>query len=573
MATCKDPNDQIERNASLVTNLNDISPDGTLRPSFATTAIEEYSRLVSADIQQNVQATVIDRFVNQYGQEAFDAGLIAINNTLINREVFQNNLANYPDLQNRLNRPIPITPIEYANYMDEFLQNPNTVVSLVNSNTPLMQSQLNDFYRNNFTQSAIGSFCALMPSVFGAIDSFFDLVDDAQQVFQDAVDFINNFSLEDLAKKLTMKNLISKIKEQVMKIVEDTVNKVKGIIENLSFENIIGQIETFVNDSIIGRFIELRAQALSFFSEENVERLKNKVENLIDYAASIFKDPSLEEIQFLVYRFCGFAGQIETALNLPKKPLDDFVDDYQTTYNVLRSSGRVATSSAVSEGGANRYSDEERKARINNGKDKAAAQPVTPAGDWTIEENRDLERLLSSIETFIADPRFEIGSNKFSWGKTPNQGDAANREAARILGLPLDKPVQTPAEAWTKQKYKDGAQAALLGLIRLQRLYSEEKGENVVFIVNSAYRSEKLNTFLRRSGIIRRGRTGVAKRSRHLSAKAFDIRWKGFSLSEARLVGNIAQNKCKLFGVGIYNSLGFIHVDARGVGNKAIWFG
>lgn len=564
MAICKDPNDQIERNASLVTNLNDISPDGTLRPSFATTAIEEYSRLVSADIQQNVQATVIDRFVNQYGQEAFDAGLIAINNTLINREVFQTNLANYPDLQNRLNRPIPITPIEYANYMDEFLQNPNTVVSLVNSNTPLMQSQLNDFYRNNFTQSAIGSFCALMPSVFGAIAGFFDLVDDVQQVFQDAVDFINNFSLQDLVKKLTMKNLINKIKEQITKIIDDTVNKVKGIIENLSFENIIGQIETFVNDSIIGRFIELRAQALSFFSEENIERLKKKVENLFNYAASIFKDPSLEEIQFLVYRFCEFAGQIETALNLLKKPLDDFVDDYQTTYNILRSSGRVATSSAVSEGGANRYSDEERKARINNGKDKAAAQPVTPAGDWTDEEKRDLERLLSSIETFIADPRFEIGGG-FSWGKTPNQGDADNRKAARILGLPLDKPIQTPAEAWTRQA-EPGAQDALLGLIRLQKLYSEEKGRNVVFIVNSAFRSEKLNTFLRRSGILRNGRTGVASNSLHINAKAFDIKWSGFSLSEARLVRNIAQNKCKLFGVGIYNS--FIHVDT---GRKRTW--
>ena len=119
------------------------------------------------------------------------------------------------DLQNRLNTGFPISPIEYANYMDEFLQNPNTVVSLVNSNTPLMQSQLNDFYRNNFTQSAIGSFCSLMPSVFAAIDSFFDLVDDTRQAFQDALDFVNNlqFSLQDLAKKFTMQALISKIKE------------------------------------------------------------------------------------------------------------------------------------------------------------------------------------------------------------------------------------------------------------------------------------------------------------------------------------------------------------------------
>lgn len=530
MATCKDPNDQIERNASLVTNLNDISPDGTLRPSIATTALEEYSRLVSADIQLNAQTTVINRFVNQYGQEAFDAGLIAINNTLINREVFQTNLANYPDLQNRLNRPIPITPIEYANYMDEFLQNPNTVVSLVNSNTPLMQSQLNDFYRNNFTQSAIGSFCALMPSVFGAIAGFFDLVDDVQQVFQDAVDFINNFSLQDLVKKLTMKNLINKIKEQITKIIDDTVNKVKGIIENLSFENIIGQIETFVNDNIIGRFIELRAQALSFFSEENIERLKKKVENLFNYAASIFKDPSLEEIQFLVYRFCEFAGQIETALNLLKKPLDDFVDDYQTTYNILRSSGRVATSSAVSEGGANRYSDEERKARINNGKDKAAVQPVTPPNDLTISELTEAESL-KTYEAIKSDSRFVLREGNYSFGRKPE--------------------IQTAREGW------EGVEVYTLArLIRLQRLF----GKKLEII--SAYRSRELNNYLRSIGV------KAARNSKHIDGKAFDIKWDGFNVNTREKFIDLAVNECGFRGIGRYDT--FVHIDT---GLRRTWFG
>lgn len=525
MATCKDPNDQIERNASLVTNLNDISPDGTLRPSFATTAIEEYSRLVSADIQQNAQTTAINRFVNQYGQEAFNAGLNAINNTLINREVFQTNLANYPDLQNRLNRPIPITPIEYANYMDEFLQNPNTVVNLVNSNTPLMQSQLNDFYRNNFTQSAIGSFCSLMPDIFDAIGGFFDLVDDVQQVFQDATDFINNFSLEDLGKKLTMKNLISKIKEQISKIVDDTVNKVKSIIENLSFENIIGQIETFVNDNIIKKFIELRAQALSFFSEENIERLKKKVENLFNYAASIFKDPSLEEIQFLVYRFCTFAAQIESAINLLKKPLDDFVSDYQTTYNTLKSYGLVNTSSAVSEGGAIRYSDEERKARINNGKDKAAAQPVTPPLSVTNEEKIDVQNL--TWENLLRDRRFiiPVGLN-LSWG---------------------EDGFQTARTGWDLTSVE-----TKWALIRLQRIFGK------TLTITSAYRSEAVN-----NEIIKRG-DRASKTSFHLSGRALDIKWSGFPRERENFV-RIARQDCGFREV-IDDYSTFVHVGNTSLG-------
>lgn len=544
MAICKDPNDQIERNASLVTNLNVISPEGTLRPSFATTALEEYSSLVSADIGLNTQTNVINRFVNQYGQEAFDAGLTAINNTLINREVFQTNLPNYPALQDRLNTLLPITAIEYASYMDEFLQTPNTVVSLVNSNVPLAQSQLNDFYRKNFTQSAIGSFCALMPNIFGAIGGFFDLVEDLQQKFEDVVNLINNFSLEDIAKKLTMKNIINKIKEQVVKVVEDKINALKGVIENLSFDNIVGQIETFVNNNIIKRFSELKAQALAFFSKENVEKLKKKVENLINYAGSIFKEPTLEEIQFLVFRFCSFSGQIESALDLLKKPLDDFMNDYQNTFNVLKSFGRVNTSSAVSRGGAIRYSDEERKKKINIGNDKIYSRPLSPAKDLTTEELKDAGAI-SKFDAANSDSRFTLDVEPFQW---------------EILA---ERNIEVIAR-----------------LIRLQRIFGKK------LTILSAYRSYEsqkniwVSTMSRIRGISAAEANNVldgaiangsnpgdissrvalpSKSAPHISCRALDITWNGFNSSSAINFCRIAKYEAKFLGIGIYGS--FIHVD------------
>ena len=549
MAVCKDPNDQTQRNASAllplssnggiannlaVSNFVTVSSDGALLPGFAAAAFNEYSSLVAADIDTNsANNTLISKYVRQYGQEAFNAGLVAINSTLVNKEVFQNNLSTYPQLEARLNTQLPITQIEYVNYMNEFLQNPNTVVVLVNSNTPLIQSQVNDFYRNNFTQSAIGSFCALMPVVFGAIGGFFNLVENAQQVFQDITDFINNVSLKDLSLKAIMKNLIGQIKDQVLKIVDDMVSKVKGIVENLSFENVVGQIETFVNQRIISQFISLRAQALAFFSEENIKNLKKKIENLINYAGSIFKDPSLEEIQFLVYRFCAFSGQIKSAVNLVKKPLDDFVRDYQDNFTRLKSWGRISTSEAVVNGGAIRISDEDRKIRINNGIEAEQRQPpdelgrpTAPPAGITSEEWSDAQ----SISTFAAaraDSRFliPVGSNR-SWALNP-------------IG-------QTLEDGW-EMLYEKGTRGEIVArLIRLQRLFGRR------LTILSAYRNEKMQA------VVNPGVRGL-----HIQAKALDISWSGFSSQTALEFCRIARRQAGFTGFGIYASKNFVHVDAR----------
>ena len=572
MTTCKDPNDQTQRNAAALAPLpNTTASDGTLLPSFATAALENYTSLVSADIGLTSQNnTPINRFVRQYGQEAFNAGLVAINNTLINKETFQDNLPNYPQLETRLNTLLPITPIEYANYMNEFLQTPLTVATLVNLNPALVQSQLNDYYRNNFTQSAIGSFCSLMPSVFGAIGGFFNLVEDAQQAFQDITDFINNFSLKDFSIKAIMKKLIGQIKEQILKVVDDMVSKVKGIIENLSFENIIGQIETIVNDRIIARFISLRAEALAFFSKENIQNLKKKIENLFNYAASIFKDPSLEEIQFLVYRFCAFAGQIENAIDLLKKPLDDFINSYQDTYQILKSYGSVATSEAVVTGGAIRYTDEERKRKIEQGKQKEQRQPpdelgrpTAPPAGITTEEWSDAQSI-STFEAVQADPRFIV------------------ENLAR--------------EEW-EALFTNGTQGEVVArLIRLQKLFAEETGIKTLRVVD-AYRSPEEQ---RRIWISYRARTAGSKeaaaaeldtiirdglrnplsgsvalpgRSAHQSARAFDINWIGFNRETVEIFCVLAKNKCGFNGFGIYSVSGsgaIVHIDTR---SNAVWGG
>jgi hypothetical protein len=565
MAICKDPNDPTQRNADALLPLSDnganvsitggagvaggavgvdggallsgfttISSDGTLLPGFATAAFNEYSNLVAADIDTNsVNNTLISKYKRQYGQEAFDAGLDAINNNLVKKEIFQNNLSNYPQLQSRLNTQLPITQIEYVNYMNEFLQNPNTIIVFVDFNTPLIQSQLNDFYRNNFSQSAIGSFCALMPSVFGAIGSFFNLVENAQQVFQDLTDFINNASLKDFSLKFIMKKLIGQIKEQALKIVDSVVSKVKGVVENLSFENIVGQIETFVNQRIISQFISLRSRALAFFSEENIKNLKKKIENLINYAGSIFKDPSLEEIQFLVYRFCTFAGQVESAINLVKKPLDDFVRDYQDNFTTIKSWGRISTSEAVTNGGAIRISDADRKIRINNGIETEQRQPPDELGRPTAppagitSEEWSAAQAISTFAAAKADSRFliPVGSNR-SWALNP-------------IG-------QTLEEGW-EMLYEKGTRGEIVArLIRLQRLFGRR------LTILSAYRSERMQA------VVNPGVKGL-----HIQAKALDITWSGFSSQTALEFCRIAKRQAGFTGFGIYASSNFVHIDAR----------
>jgi len=530
MAICKDPNEVLIAPLS-----NTVASDGTLLPEFSVTAIEQYSNAVAADIESSYRSTLIRRLVEQYGEDAFRKGLQNLNSNPALKE----NLDLYPELNNRLDSTLFITPIEYASYLDAYLYTPESLNNTLITNTTLVKSQLNNFYKNNFTQSAIGSFCSLMPSVFSAISDFFNFVEDASAVFADINDFITNFTISGLIgglldrfrreiPKALMKQLINRIKKEINDIINQVVNNVRFAIENLTIESIVGEIETFVNEEILYRFQKLKEKALAFFDKENIDSLLKKVDNLISYAVGVFKDPSLDEIQFLVYRFCSFASNMENAINATKTDLSNMISNYRNIFKSIQASSNLATAAAVTDG-AIRYSKEERIAQIN-----------------------------------IARERFETAG---SYQRPPT--------ASEIDSIPTWEQLNSGTAGFqmnvTREDWEPVVPDVKRKIVALQRSFGRK------LIVISAHRTLEEQTIIYLNTLQKRGLTraealaslargeriqGVAFPSNdapHVSGRALDIKWSGINIdSREEFIRKALE--VGFLGIGRYG-IRFVHVD------------
>ena len=569
MAVCKDPNDPTQVFASQIQPIenNDVSADGVLLPSYVNTALNNFSTAVSAT---SATTNPIDKFVNEYGQESFDAGLDALNDyfnptvtvtttpvgeagtvvvtipegttttspdgttttvspdgttttispdgttTTVNPDrttttvispdgttttTTSVNLSEYEYLETRIEQSPTITTIEYAEYMVELGTNPIQVVELVETNPTEVESQLNDFYQGNFTETTIGSFCALMPSVFAAIENFFNLASSAINWFE---------SLEDLTLAGVIDSLYNQIKSEITRIIDLAVEKVRSIVDN-----IVADIQRFTR-RVQELIAEIKTKLDAFFSEENIERIKNKIQNAIDYVLNVFKNPSLEEIQYLIYRFCSLASQVENAINLLSQPLTDIVNNYNEIFDIVTASSRAATAEAIG-AGAGRYGDDERSTLVSD-----AGSNYPPQSLENIEQEYIDAAVALTWERLLQSNDFRVVEGNNSFGENP--------------------PGQERRDGWEKLTLETRAK-----FIKLQNIYSGLYGPTQ-FVITSGYRGPELNRAVR-----------GASRSQHLGGRAIDFQWPGFSTATRQEMINIARRRCGFGGIGVYNS--FLHVD------------
>jgi hypothetical protein len=338
-----------EQNSSIrpITSVTQ-SPDGRYTLDSINSLITNFENtIVSTAFSENP----LNILISTYGSETVYQSLEALNSMLI--RIAAPILPNYPMINNRIESGLPITPVEYTEFITQFLYTPISLNREISTDYVRVVSQLDQFFTRNFTQSSMGSFCALAPNIFGALQGFFDTL----EKFKDIINKIQNFNVA---------NLLEQLKQNILRTLDQIIQKLKNAIENFSISNIIGNFQTFVNENILARVHELQTLALNFFSEENIQNLRNRIEGLINYAISLFRNPSLDEILYLIYRFCGFMGNLEEGLNAVRQPLDDFSRNYQRARTVIEATSGMNTARAVSEG-AIRYDRPQRESGIRHG--------------------------------------------------------------------------------------------------------------------------------------------------------------------------------------------------------------
>lgn len=459
----------------------------------------------------------INSFIDNYGQEVFNESILSFNNFLYNANANVNlNLKdNYPLVQERLNKGVAITPIEFSSFMSEAGYNPISIQSQQVSKPKKVLSLFNTYVNGAFSKSSMGSFCELAPAMFGAVANFFTSIRNLASTITDIISSIQNFSLA---------ALLDTLKNKILDVVNSAINKVKSIVENLSLAGVVDQTQEIFQTQVLSRFKQIKDQALAFFEKDNVDKFKSKIEGLISYATGLFKNLDIEEIQFLIYRFCSFINQVENVINGVRNPIDAFSNRYISTYNLLKSRSDLNTASAVA-AGAKRFNNNEVYAGAIGG-----VGAETAAGNAAPPSQAEIDGVTSWNDgngdgriTFVGGAR-DRGHE--SWTRvTPN---------TRVLAMRLQ-------ERFGRQ---------------LQITSAYRSAETQRQIIQKAVNDGKYSSF---EAAIASGSYARPGNSLHEKGTALDIQWAGFNASSKAEFIRIAR-EVGFGGIGVrYNS--FVHVD------------
>jgi hypothetical protein len=455
----------------------------------------------------------ITRLTREYGEESFYLSVAAVNSYFARDEVKSLiTERDQPILYDRTRGETIFTPIEVANFIISSGYTPSTLsvaTSVVSLN---LVNQFESFYTANFTRKSMGGFCSILPNIFGAVGAFFTTLQTLSATINSLKNFALNFSLS---------ALLSQLKEKILGIIDSVVSKVKSTLENFSLARVTSELvqkAIVIREDIFANFQRTKTSCLSFCDKENVDNYKSGIEKLIDYAMSLFKNPTIEDVQFLLYRFCGFAGLIENAISGLTNPLDNAVSSYAAAVSTLQSNSSRNTSRAQ-RAGAVRYDNQVRQSGINTGQELYQQAGNPPP--LTAEDYEDI----TPWNDGKGDNRITFSGNSF-------------RDTRPGLGR----------ECWEQLNPRVKTQ-----LMKLQK----EFGKQLILV--SAFRPRWYNDELRARGV------AAAKNSLHIAKIAVDVSWSGFNnATKEEFIRAALRNG--FTGIGRYSS--FVHVD---IGPRREW--
>lgn len=470
----------------------------------------------------------IQRQIRLYGETEFYTAVIAVN-AYFERPEIAEILDQYPRVRERVEIS-PISPIEISAFIDQYQYIPRTLIDQARIFSTKLIRELENFYTDNISSSVIGGFCSLMPNIFAAIDTFFTALSDVQNFINRVRDFAANF-------QANLRNLIETIRNQILETITQVVDNIRNIIENFTVENLISEVRTFIEDRILARFYELREDILGFFEEFNIENIRERIRGIIDYASRVFQNPTLEEIQYLIYRFCNLASFIENTFNDLLNPLRDFRNGLENAIDTIRGRSELNSGRSTRAGGI-RLPPEERERRADNAPRPNPATPDEPA--W------------GPLNLNIIPPTAEEIAGVTPWNE--GNGDARITFARNGSFFEVGNCARhSPGRAgWENVNI-----TVRVMIMRVQARFGRR------LTMNSAFRPREYNQCLRDNGV------NAALNSLHINGQALDVSWGGFNTSSMEEFIAIAIEE-GFRGIGRYpGSAGnFVHVD---VGQRREW--
>lgn len=463
----------------------------------------------------------------------------------------------YPNLTVRIETNPFITPAEVDRIIEIGYFLPESFDDVLTPGLTRALTAAEEYFSpTSLTRSSMGSFCDLVPNLFAKFAQFqavFDQVMNIADNLENIIQKIENFSVAALLESLKQR-VLSLIDQMVIRVLDKVRRYTAGFID----------VDYQSNNAPVAQKLErLKSGVERSLSEDLIENIKDKVKGLIAYAASVFEDPSIEEIQFLILRFCEFTSNIENFFNNLTKPLEEVRSNYERANNVLSSSGNLATANAIA-AGATRFESSFRAAEERRADAIPASPNAPPVGTYNPPEGAAVApinddgsagsygRGLSYLEA-----RARSGRVRPPTPAEVDEVSQATYDAVRGGSCPWVQYTPGPSSSRGGRYGWDGIR--LIEKVMLMRLSKDwmNRGGGKPTIISGwrSIESQRGTGPYAGSGV-----NPSAPNSWHCSGQAYDI--------STGSIGNPRgfQDLALTYGFGarvIYTSQGFIHIDSR----------
>lgn len=486
-SNCIDITDQSRMASMALKGGPGVDANGEYTLSQVKIFSQEYANNILRDIEKNPLAKITEL----YGDSIYETTDF-INGIFLKKDYVEDALENYPGLSRRWEKG-NLTNIEIADFLNDYNLTPNGMINKSNFNYNGLLRDMDSYYQASFSDSILGGFCKLIPQVFGAIDAFFDTLVAIENAIANILTKLRNLddALNALAQKATIEFLIGEIKKLITELITQVFAEVMSIVENFNIQDVIGDINTFIREDIVKGIVMQKERACLLLNDDKEKSVKEEAESLIDYITGLFENPQLEEIEFMVMRFCAFATNIEALIKEVNRPLDDYSNRYRRIVGRLKAVSNLNTSTAVRNGGI-RLSDERKKEIINSMEQKwdsaeGTNNPPPPtvaeyfglpsckavkngsdprvkiSGDWVDPEVLGLEGWVNiDLDAKVYLMRFQkkVGGQLDvvnGWRTEEyNEEVGGSPESSYLSGIALDVKLAGDSDDWIQAAYESG---------------------------------------------------------------------------------------------------------------------
>lgn len=511
--------------------LNSLNTDGNpYKNSIFADQIEplfkDYAKTVSADSSRTFDREVLASTTSQ------------VNIFLTDERLRVPNFAEaYPYLEQRLTTGPSVTTSEVQAIIDTTFLTYDTFGNYLNPYNTTVPTIMNTYYSPGvFSSSGAGGFCALMPNIFAAFGNIMN-------VFNDIIGFANDFNnVLSFIEDFSVAKLLDELKNYAMSIIDQIVKKIKDKISQITalFTDVANFRFNF--DNVYSKMHEEKQKIDSMISDPSISTVKSAVEGAIAFAASLFESLKLEEIQFLIMRFCQLISGIENFFDDLTAPLEQIPQTFNNARSMLTVGGFSGAARALASGASRLSTAERQSARA-----AIEAIPATVVGG---------NGVTFGDEGIMVEGGISVRQRSYQITPiTAEEIDIINREmtfqnvtsgSSSYVDLLLGESYSYDGQAiWTKVRPTEKVL-----LLRLSKRVGK-------LTLNSAFRSTYAQSKINPS----------VKASWHSSGQAFDIRMSSYT---GKMNFETFKGYARSVGFGAvvaYNSLGFVHVDTGPIRN------